>query len=494
MISLAHILYSFNFRNHIDTLYRHFRIRKLILLVTFLYTLTLLIVLLHRFWQYEAFYYDHGMMESSAYQVAHLKVPVVDRDGPKKLPIYADHFYPSLQLTLAPFYWLWDSYETPIIVLAILTGLSVYIGFSIARKYISNLLMIYALLFGFMFYIGLQNALIFFIHDITLQIFFLMLLFWSIAYRKEKLFYALLLFNLGFKESVSVTLFMLGVTLALFDRTWRKQGIVAIVLSVLYGLLAVKLIIPYFRYTYYGTWNFAYSPEPPKSLINYITYFFDTPAKRETIFTSLMSFGMLPVLSIGSILLIIQDFAQRFVLLTPTNPLRQGLNLHYNANLAVILFVGSLWAVRSLQKFSFYKRIITFHAIFIFATVIIYHRFIYHGPLGLIYNKDFFKITRNMKFMDEFIERIPRKGKLMVQNNLAVRFTHNDLSLLLNPNHIREIDPQTVVLDFRPGQNANNYWPMTAESMKNLAATLSADPQYGILYNEGERYIFRKKN
>lgn len=80
--------------------------RKLPVAVTLVYTILVLVVLLHRFWQYEVFYYDHGYTESAAYQVAQFKMPLWDREG--KSYAFVDHFYPSLVLMLAPFYWIWD--------------------------------------------------------------------------------------------------------------------------------------------------------------------------------------------------------------------------------------------------------------------------------------------------------------------------------------------------------------------------------------------------
>ena len=223
--------------------------------------------------------------------------------------------------------------------------------------------------------------------------------------------------------------------------------------------------------------------------------FFDNAAKRETIFTSLFTFGFLPLFSLFSLLLVFQDFAQRFVLISPDKAFfRQGLNLHYNASLAVLLFVGSVFTVAKLQKKSWYRKIIVFHALFIFLITGVYHRFIYHGPFGLLTNRVFFKITKNMKFMDDFVDKIPREGKIMIQNNLAVRFTHDDLYLLASEKYLREVNPDVVALDFRPGQNINNFWPMTEVKMEELSKTLLNDPGYDILYQEPHRYIFLKRD
>lgn len=480
--------------NKLTVVTDYVRGRKLALFVTFVYTAIILVVLLNRFWQYEAFYYDHGMMEGTAYQVSQFKLPVHDRQY-GRVSIYIDHLYPSLQLFLAPFYWLNNSYETPIVVMAVTIGLSVLVAYEIAVKLIKNRLMIYALLFAYMFYIGMQNALIFYIHDITLEIPFLMLLFWAIVNNKVKLFYLLLLVNLGFKESVAITTASVGLFLFFAKPSWRRHAIATIIISAIYAFLAAKVIIPYFYFQSFGIpGRFRYLPQLVANPITTLSWFIDTPAKRETIFTSLTTFGWLPIFSPSSLILVIQDFAQRFVLVNHDSSLRQGLNLHYNANLAVILFFCSALTVQRLEKIRWYKnKVILFHAFVIIAVTIYYHRVVYRGPLALVYNPEFYKITPNNKYMDDFVARIPRQGKLMIQNNLAVRFTHNDLYLLLTPEHLREVDPDVVAMDFRPGQNPNNYWPLTEADMASISAMLLADPRYQPLFRDQYRYIFQKR-
>ena len=472
--------------------FSYIRSRKLALLITALYTTVLLVVLINRFLQYEVFYYDHGYTEAAAWQASHFKVPLWDREG--RTWAFTDHVYPSLLLIFAPIYWFTDSYLAPVIMLAILIGASVLIGYEIGYVLKINKLMLWALLFAYMFYIGLQNAEIFFLKDITVSIPFLMLLFLSIVKKKIKLFYVLLILNLGFKETNAVMGFTLGIGLFLFGgRFWKKYGLFTVLISTAYAFFVTKLVVPYAMYQSFGTAsNYGFNPEFSANPFSYVINLVNTPQKRETIFTSLSTFGFLPLFSPLGFLLTLQDFAQRFVLIGPFHPLRQGLNLHYNASLAVILFFSSVLAVKRLKKSRSYRGFLTFHAFLIVVIVATYHQFIYHGPLGLIYNKDFTNITKNMKFINDFVAMIPKDGKLMIQNNLAVRFTHNDLYILSTEKYFRKVEPDVLVLDFHPGQNPNNFWPMTEDKMASLAAQLKKDPTYKALFQETHRYIFVK--
>mgnify|MGYP001608422993 CR=1 FL=1 len=484
---------SKNKQPKIRVLFSYISSRKLPILISIFYFVIVLVLLLNRFWQYEVFYYDHGYAERAAYQVSHLQNPTWDRDG--RVSIFTDHVYPSLLLLFAPFYWIWDSYLTPVVILAVLWAAIPLIAYEIGFALKINKFMLYSLMFAFLFFIGTQNAIIFFLKDISVSIPFFLLLLLAILKRKIKLYYLLLLLNLGFKETITVTIISLGIGLILFyDRSFRKHAVATIIISVVYGLFISRIFVPFVIFKSYGhLQSYGFNPDFIPNPLYYLYNLFNTPQKRETIIASLSAFGFLPLFTPFGFLLMLQDFAQRFVLIQANSPLRQGLNLHYNISLAAIMFFGSALTVSKFQTKKFYKKLIYIQAVLIIIGVIIMHRFIYHGPFGLLYNKDFFKITSNMKFMDDFVNKIPKNGKIMTQNNLAVRFTHNDLYILSSKTYVEQIQPDVIAMDFRPGQNINNYWPMTTEKMVALARDLKENPNYESQYSEEFRYIFIKK-
>ena len=467
--------------------------RKLPLLMAFIYFAAVLVLLLNRFWQYEVFYYDHGYAESAAYQASQFKNPQWDREG--RSSVFVDHFYPSLIAIFAPFYWLSDSYLTPIVILAFLYGLSVLIAWEIGHALKINKLMLYVLTFALMFFIGTQNAVIFFLKDISAATPFFLLMLLFLTKRSVKLYYLFLLISLGFKETLAVTTFALGLaTLLFFEKKWRPHALATMIISVIYSLFVTRIIIPSFMQQSFGTTgSYAFRPDLSRSIPEYLINFINNPVKRETISVSLLSFGLLPLVSPIGIILALQDFAQRFVLLHIGNPFRWGLNLHYNINLAVVLFYSSLLSVAWLQKFRWYKKIVWIHTGAIFLIIVIFHHQ-YHGPFGLLINPEFYRITKKMQFMDDFIRRIPHGGKIMVQNNMAVRFTHEDYYLLSTVKYLDRVKPDVVAIDFRPGQNLNNFWPATDMEVKKMFAYLENSPQYFAAYKEDKRRIYLKKN
>ena len=79
----------------------------------------------------------------------------------------------------------------------------------------------------------------------------------------------------------------------------------------------------------------------------------------------------------------------------------------------------------------------------------------------------------------------------MTMNNLAAHFTHQEV-ILLHRNY-KNIQPDVVALDLRPGQNANNFYPLSFDETKNLVASLSADVNYEKRGITDSQFIYTRK-
>jgi len=185
----------------------YFKSRSIIILITIAYTFIILFLLINRFLQYEVFYYDHGYTESAIYQASKFQMPLWDREG--KAYAFVDHFYLSVLLLYSPFFWLFDSYLTSIIIFSILMGITPLIGYEIGVALKLKKFIIYSLLFAFMFFIGFQNTIIFFVKDVSSSVPFLMLLFLAFITRKRLLYFLLVFFTLGFRENLASSILYL---------------------------------------------------------------------------------------------------------------------------------------------------------------------------------------------------------------------------------------------------------------------------------------------
>ncbi|MBU0619005.1 DUF2079 domain-containing protein [Patescibacteria group bacterium] len=448
-----------------------------------LYTLAAISVSLNRFWQYDVFYYDFGIFDQAIWQVSRFQWPIIDHIKSGQTIMFADHFSPSIFL-LSLLYWLTDKQEVILVAQSIIVGLSLVVAFKLARQLLKNQLAAFSLVVAFAGYVGLQNAIIFDFHPQTLTVLPIMLIFWAAINQKWRLYWLSSFLLLGLKESFGLTLAGLGIWLFFYPNVKqnKKRGLMTIFLGLAWVGLMTKVLIPYFNH---GAYN--YQPIIPDSLKTALISFVMPDLKLKAIIFSLLTFGCLPLFYLPLWPAILQNWIQRFVLNDAQT--RWNLGLHYNASLTPIFFMAALLMFRFISKKK--KKLITPLAVFIILTVLILHRFILHGPLGLVYHPEFYRHTQRQDFMNDFIKQIPSCRLLMTQNNIAPRFTHQPL-ILLKTNY-QQFEPDCIVIDMRAGQNPNNFFPMNQDGVGRLLSDLQEEGAYKKINQEENRFIFVKK-
>jgi len=78
----------------------------------------------------------------------------------------------------------------------------------------------------------------------------------------------------------------------------------------------------------------------------------------------------------------------------------------------------------------------------------------------------------------------------MTQNNLAVRFTHQNIAMLQY--NYSSFNPDYVLIDLRKGQNPNNFF--TIHNIKGIFERLRADKNYHLIYSTNEQYVYKHIN
>ncbi len=450
-----------------------------------IYLIAINILVLLRFRQFEAYYFDHGLYDRAIWQVAHFQAPFIDHhftNGP--LLQLGDHFTPSMYL-FSPVYWFTSSYEALLMINNLLVVLSAFVIFLIAKRHIKKSLMVFAIIFAYTMFVGMQNALISNFHPEISALFPLSLVFYFMDKRKWRWFWVFLIIMLGFKETFVALTVCLGIYLWL--KKDKKQGICVIIFAVLYYFFIVKLIIPrLINHPYYYPLNI-------KSLnpIYLLGQFFAPEIKIRTLFISFATFSFLPMINLPFLPIVIQDYFLRFVI--DGSPSRIDLGLHYNAIPDLLMAVSSIYAVTVLSKIKNYQRFINLHAIAI-VLLVSFYQYKLHGPLGLTYNPVFYTQTKNLDFLRVFVAKIPKdKSLVMTQNNLAAQMTHETNVMLLRLNYFRWM-PDVIAIDVRDGQSANNYWPLPPEHFTKLYQILEHDPNYQkVSVTKNQIYYLKKK-
>lgn len=444
-----------------------------------LFVLAAILINLNRFWQYEAGYYDFGIFDVPIWKIAHIQLPIIDHFlVPGKINL-ADHFNPSIYL-FAPLYWITSRSEVLFIAQDILVGLSGYILFRIGLFVLKSSFLSLGVMISYFLFTGLQNAVFSDFHELTVMTFFLVLTYWAILKEKKKLFFLFFFMTLGFKES----LFLLGIGLSFFiyftKKNWKRIALITFLISLSWGFLTIKVIIPYLSGGIY--W---YMPKIPAGLTEIIRQFYTPFIKMETVFLTFLSFLFLPLFYLPATVAVFINFASRFL---SEGSIRWDLGLHYNAEIAPTLAVGSILGLRWLQK-KLSKRSIYLIVLLLLSTSFMLYRFILHAPFGLAYNPAFYQHTKDFFFLDEVIKKIPPDASIATQNNLASRFLHQEVWILRE--NYKEHNPQYILMDLRSGQNPNNF--LGIYDVNKLAKQISNDRDYVLFYHQGEQYIYKLK-
>jgi uncharacterized membrane protein len=391
-------------------------------IICFLFILAGILVSLNRYWQYEAFYYDFGIFDQAIWNVAHFHAPVIEHYIVGGKWIFADHFNPSIFL-LSPLYWLTSRREVLLVTQAVIVGLSGYVIHEIGKKIIKNSFLPLCVLVSYFLFLGLQNAVITEFHEVTISLFTLSLIFWASIHKKKFLYFLFLILTLGFKEIIFFAGIGIGISIFFIRKEWYKPAIATIIISLVWGILSLKFIIPSFSGGIY-----QYTTAMPTNPMVIMQNLFIPAEKLRTIWYSFLSFGFLPLLSPGFFALFFQDFAIRFI---PDWPIHWGLGLHYSALLSVFLAVSSLFSLKKLSLLKLTKKYVNIVGIVMVMNALFLYRFILHGPFGLAYNSEFYRHTNDFEFLSKMNAKIPIDAIVMTHNDLALRFSHKKIYLLL---------------------------------------------------------------
>jgi uncharacterized membrane protein len=454
--------------------------------ISSLYALAGTIVSVIRYWQYDVFYFDFGIFDKAIWSVSRFTVPVIDHYILGEKIIFADHFSPSIFI-LAPFFWIFPYSETLLVLQACVVAASGFILFLIGRHVLKNSFYAITVMLCYFLFVGLQNAVITDFHEVTIATLFFMLTFLCLVKQKAKLYFLCFLLLLGFKESIFLLGVGVGIAMLFLQPSWRKIAYATILISLMWGLLSIKIIIPFFsggRYLYVN--QFSVNP------ITVFLSFINSPIKLHTLFYTFLSFGFLPVLSPAFWFLIFQDFFTRFYSSEMTAP--WDLGFHYSALTSTIMAVSSIYSIHFLQK-HIKNKFLTSFMVFVLLISGFLYRVTLHGPFALSYNPAFYTHTKDLAFLDNLIKKVPKNVSVMAQNNLAPHFTHQKVWLLLSSNEKNSVEyytlkqPGYIVFDNRPGQNPNDHFGIS--DINVLLNSLQKDKNYKLFYQVGGSYIYK---
>ncbi|GEM_PF-641172 len=470
------------------------------------------LVSLNRFWQYEVYYYDFGIFDRAIWLVSRFQAPIIDHITIGTKWIFADHFSPSIFL-LSPIFWFTAKSEALLVAQALAVALSGLVIYLIGKDIIKNKFQSLSILVCYFLFVGLQNALITDFHEITVATLFVTLTFLAFLKKKTLVYILLFVLTLGFKESFFLIGITLSITTVLIRREWFKISLITLLLSIIWGLASIKLIIPHFSGGFY-----LYETYISNNPLDFLKSLVDQNDKIRTIFYSFFSFGFLPLASPLFWPVFLADFLTRFY---PPFPTRWTLAFHYNAVISPFLAISSFYALKYFSNFKInyshsfgrgifflrfarftfipgingrvfslgIKKILPLISALLILNALFLYRFPLNGPLGLSYNKAFYKHTNNFLFLEELLSRVPKEASVMTHNNLASHFTHQQVWLLRS--NYESFKPDYIVIDAREGQSINDFF--NSPPPEQILPILKEDNKYELVYTTIDQFIFKRK-
>jgi len=448
-------------------------------ILCFAYFLLGFLVSTHRFWQYQAGYYDFGIFDTAIWSVSRFKAPIIDHFVVGGKVIFADHFSPSIFL-ISPVYWLTSRSEVLLLVQSAAVAVSGYFLFLISKHFTKNKLAQLATISSYFLFIGLQNAIIFDFHPITVATLPMMISYWSIIKKNKKVFLISFFITLGFKESLALWGIGLSFFIYLFNKEWRKTAFFVLLSSLLWGIIASQVIIPYFS----GN-SYHYNPNLSGGIFSVIHRFFDSPKKIKTVFQTMESFLFLPILHPPSLIIILTNFASRFL---TSGPIRWDLGLHYNAEIAPTLGLSTAIGFSYIRKF-FRNKVLSSLSILLILYSLYLHQFVFRGPLNLAFRPIFYEHTKQFEFLNKPASLIPKNASVVTQNNLTIKFLHQEVWILTDS--YKKHNPDYIFIDVRSGQNPSNFLGNTEEGINLLLEKIKNDKDFVTVYNEGDQFVFK---
>lgn len=331
MKSLNKVLRKNNTREH-----------RLLLLIVSVFFFIFITISLHRYWQYSVWYYDFGIFYSAISSVAQLKEPIIDHLTVTDKHIWADHFHPIIFL-ISPFVALFKKGEVLLVFQTLFVSLSGIFVYKISKTLQKSKFESFSMLFIYLSFVGLHNALITEFHAITLLPLPLSMFFYGMVKKKKFWYFLGLIFTLLTKESTFIIPAWFSLLLLIkSNKEWKKIGLLSLLTSVGYGILVLKFVFKYFNGEGYMYISEAAGPED---------FFFPefNELKIKTMFFSLANYGIFPLLAPETLPPILFNWWSRF---SSAAASRHDLGMHYNAEIAPTLILAANMGWLRLKKYS----------------------------------------------------------------------------------------------------------------------------------------------
>jgi len=353
---------------------------------------------------YQSFGFDLGINDQITWEYSKFKPPITTIDHIpfiSKLDVHIETVYPLL----SPLYWIWSDPRMLLILQAgfvCFSGLAVYF---LAKRYRINIWIQFALLFSYLTFYGVQNALWFDVHSATFAAAFTAWFIYCLVTKKTKLTILFFVLAITGKENVAGTIFLISVVYYFIAKD--KKGIYFSIASLLYLAITFGIYFPNFV-------EGGYRFEDPGGLFSNLNplLMINTPEKLQVYWYTFLSYGFLSLLNPLYLIPVLGNLASYFILGASVTT-AQGLFLQYRIVLAPLMS----WAtILIITKHKWLNK--TYVAVYLVMCVLVV-QYVLHLPLSYLAKQWFWGEPQAARNIDKLITYLPNDASVVSQNNIT---------------------------------------------------------------------------
>lgn len=375
--------------------------------------------------------YDLAVSDQFIWQFSRFKPAITTIHSYPFTSIFADHFE-LIFLLISPIFWIWDNAISLILLQNILICLSALPIFLLAqRKGISKLLSI-VIMFSYLSFYGIQNAVWSDVHSIVFAasflpwfVFFLDVLNYEkgktklaqTAIKCSAIFFFLSIIS---KEDIALLTFL--ISLVFFLSTRKKINKAFLRINLIYAFLSLLYIAVIFGIFYPNFTPQGYRFASSEGILSDLNPFYmvDTKEKVDTIFYSLGWFGGLPLLAPLYLIPALGDLAHYFVLGHKLVSSAQSIFGHYRVTMALFMAWPTIIVI---SKFKFLNnRYVTVYLLLSAFLV----QYLTHSPLSYLSKRWFWTQSSSVQNINKLVSDLPRESSVASQINIIPHIAHRD--------------------------------------------------------------------
>lgn len=292
---------------------------------------------IRRYQTLNSYYYDLGIMNQVVYNTSRGRfLEMTNQDLKKNVSRLAIHFDPILAV-FAPFYKLYEGPEVLLIGQVIILGLGALAVFLISQKVLKKNLISLIFSLTYLFYFATQRAVLFDFHAVTLATTFFLFAIYFQEVKKWSWFFFFIFLTLLTKEHVGLAVFFIG-TYLFFVKKEKKTGMITAILGIIFFIVTVYFIIPYFR----GSEHFATG------------YFVDIKSRLPNIIKNGTSYFRLMIsplfYSLFSPLTLLISLPEWAINILSINSNQRSIYFHYNSIIVAFLFYSLILGYKNFDR------------------------------------------------------------------------------------------------------------------------------------------------